>query len=585
MITVKCPKCAEMVEVDEERRAGRGKLRLACKQCGTRFAMRINRPSLKVEGDAVAAAQVEEVASEERKPRRAPRRKDAHRPAEITDPSPTPGDERTQISYSSATEGPDVPVYPSAGSGSGGDAPDSGDGEDVVVGDSGDDDSAASGHPGEVEVNAGDTAETPAVPELEGEGDGEEPRDGVDAAAGAVDTEGGEDGEDGEEEPQGEPQPIVDDPHAVVIEDVTPGAGLDPLREVLRETAPFLAEPHRLGDVGRKMPNVITNLTAEQTEAIKAELGKVPALFSAGHEREVLVGQLLPYRVGPEDPTPDPADPSIKEVRQPRPRHRFEAEITFPEEEASLSHYRGRVVADDVLEMPGDSDVEEDSESFEFHISEDDDGREDIGPDSGDSEPSPADFSVEQEAVTVPDAGPAGGLGEVPSGDGELGEPLQELAPAPEIPDPEPEPSEVFPPILGEPGDLGGPDTPRSLPEASHPDPAEISRAPAEAPQTQVPPKILVSNLQEVPGHEVEVLGMVTHQFARKGGGEDAEARRRVRTFGGRYRRALEDLARQANDMGGDTVIGVEVLVQPTGEGDGMVWVLVQGTACRRSRI
>ena len=580
MITVKCPKCAEMVEVDEERRAGRGKLRLACKQCGTRFAMRINRPSLKVEGDAVAAPEVKEAASEERKPRRAPRRKDTDRPAEITDPSPDPSDDRTQISYASATEGSEAPVYSAGGSDSGDGGSDSGDGEGVVVGDPGGDGSEASGYPGEDEVDVGDTAETPALSEPDGEDDAENPGDGVTDDAGAAD------GEEAEEEDPGVPQPIVDDPHAVVIEDVTPGADLDPLREVLRETAPFLAEPHRLGDVGRKMPNVITNLTGEQTEAIKVELGKVPALFSAGHEREVLVGQLLPYRVGPDDPTPDPEEPSIKEVRQPRPRHRFEAEITFPDEEASLSHYQGRVVADDVLEMPGDSDVEEDSESFEFRISEDDeDGRAELGPIPSDGEPSPEEYSDEQEAPAEPEADPADELGEVASGAGELGEPLQALAAPPETPDPEPEPSEALAPVLGDPGDLGGPDTPRSLPEASIPDRAEISRAPVEAPPTQVPPKILVSNLREVPGHDVEVLGMVTHQFARKGGGEDAEARRRVRTFGGRYRRALEDLARQANDMGGDTVIGVEVLFQPTGEGDGVVWVLVQGTACRRSRI
>jgi hypothetical protein len=85
VITVKCPKCAEIVEVDENRRAGRGKLRLACKQCGTRFAMRLNRPSLKVAGDAAASGEAAAPESERKAPRRKPLRTNAKRPDEITD--------------------------------------------------------------------------------------------------------------------------------------------------------------------------------------------------------------------------------------------------------------------------------------------------------------------------------------------------------------------------------------------------------------------------------------------------------------------------------------------------------------------
>lgn len=94
---------------------------------------------------------------------------------------------------------------------------------------------------------------------------------------------------------------------------------------------------------------------------------------------------------------------------------------------------------------------------------------------------------------------------------------------------------------------------------------------------------VVVTNLFELPGHHIEPIGMVTHHFCRPGGGKHKEARKRVRAFGIRYRRGLEEMAKQARQMGGDTVIGVEVILQPTGPAEApIMWVLIQGTVGRR---
>ena len=93
--------------------------------------------------------------------------------------------------------------------------------------------------------------------------------------------------------------------------------------------------------------------------------------------------------------------------------------------------------------------------------------------------------------------------------------------------------------------------------------------------------RVVVTNLSHLQGFRSEPVGMVTHHFCRQGGGDGREARKRVRAFGDRYRKALKNLARQAREVGADTVLGVEVILQPTG-GDDTVWVLIQGTAVRR---
>ena len=94
---------------------------------------------------------------------------------------------------------------------------------------------------------------------------------------------------------------------------------------------------------------------------------------------------------------------------------------------------------------------------------------------------------------------------------------------------------------------------------------------------------VLVSNLDSIAGHDLEPLGMVTHHFCRRGGGDRVLARKRVRAFGARYRKGLDELGRQAQALGADTVIGVEAIMQTTGPADDpIVWVLMQGTAAKR---
>ncbi len=97
--------------------------------------------------------------------------------------------------------------------------------------------------------------------------------------------------------------------------------------------------------------------------------------------------------------------------------------------------------------------------------------------------------------------------------------------------------------------------------------------------------RMVVTNLPSITGYRIEPLGMVAHHFCRPSGGEGKEARRRVRAFGDRYRKALELLGAQARQLGADTVLGVQVTIVPTGPDGSSVWVLVQGTAARRHHL
>lgn len=54
MNDVTCPNCKASVNVDHGRKAGRGQLRLACEACGHRFAVRIQKKDLRLEGDAAS---------------------------------------------------------------------------------------------------------------------------------------------------------------------------------------------------------------------------------------------------------------------------------------------------------------------------------------------------------------------------------------------------------------------------------------------------------------------------------------------------------------------------------------------------
>lgn len=119
--------------------------------------------------------------------------------------------------------------------------------------------------------------------------------------------------------------------------------------------------------------------------------------------------------------------------------------------------------------------------------------------------------------------------------------------------------------------------------------PPKATRAPARARSRKLVvaepsgSQVLVSNLDSIPGHDLELLGMVTHHFCRRGGGDRVLARKRVRAFGLRYRRGLNELGRQAKALGADTVIGVEAVMESTGPADNpIVWVLLQGTAAKR---
>lgn len=97
------------------------------------------------------------------------------------------------------------------------------------------------------------------------------------------------------------------------------------------------------------------------------------------------------------------------------------------------------------------------------------------------------------------------------------------------------------------------------------------------------PSRMVISNLADLDGYRIEPLGMVTHAFCRKAGGEGIEAKKRIHAFGTRYRKALADLAEQAQALGGNTVLGIEIQMQPTGLPETpVVWVVVQGTAAVR---
>jgi predicted Zn finger-like uncharacterized protein len=52
MNDITCPNCEATVNVDHGRKAGRGQLRLACESCGHRFAVRVQKKDLRLEGDA-----------------------------------------------------------------------------------------------------------------------------------------------------------------------------------------------------------------------------------------------------------------------------------------------------------------------------------------------------------------------------------------------------------------------------------------------------------------------------------------------------------------------------------------------------
>jgi len=234
-----------------------------------------------------------------------------------------------------------------------------------------------------------------------------------------------------------------------------------------------------------------------------------------------------------------------------------DGEVALPGDPDEESHTGGfEDLADGEVALPGDPDddtgsLDEEDESVVLHIS--------VGDEDESVVPPPDEPGADEEPL-ADDAGATGMSMEMEV-------PIARRVPAalPEIP-----PDAVAEPSMS-------------------PDPLESSIVPPAGAGGTDPDRnplkdVVVSNLPSLPASTFEPMGMVTHHFCRLGGGDKTQARRRVRAFGARYRRALEELARNALEMGADTVLGVEVTLQPTGPADEpIVWILVQGTAGRRT--
>ena len=226
-------------------------------------------------------------------------------------------------------------------------------------------------------------------------------------------------------------------------------------------------------------------------------------------------------------------------------------------------------LADAEIELPGDPDEESvDPRSIDMEI-------------SGDDEIS-FEAEAEAEAVDVSDQH----------------EPVPEPEPEPEPepdPDPDPDPEATVDDPPADAGAMGmsmeyespitqAPRVAAEPPKAAAP-PGPPPKADSGRSRSKVLEDVVVTNLASVAGYQIEPIGMVTHHFCRQGGGGGDEARKRVRAFGIRYRRGLEALAEQAQKLGANAVLGVEIIVQPTdGTDDPVVWVLVQGTAAHLTR-
>ncbi len=217
-------------------------------------------------------------------------------------------------------------------------------------------------------------------------------------------------------------------------------------------------------------------------------------------------------------------------------------------------------------------------------------------PDEESMEPQSVDLSISDE---VPPQVPDEAVEAIPTPPPDP-PPPPEPTPPPEPADEPPSPGEAKPVDAGAMGmsvELEAPMAAGPKAEENTPPPSlspdsepEVPAAPTKkrrrkSSRRKVTDEIVVTNLSSVPGYRVEPLGMVTHHFCRQGGGEQDEARKRVRAFGIRYRRGLEALAEQAKKLDANAVVGVEVTIQPTdGTNDPVIWILIQGTAARLIR-
>jgi len=263
-----------------------------------------------------------------------------------------------------------------------------------------------------------------------------------------------------------------------------------------------------------------------------------------------------------------------------------DAEVALPgdpDDESTPMDFEDLAEAE--LALPGDPDEEEPSapppepEAGDAAPAEDAEEEESVVYQiSVDGEPSVDAVAAEPEDDGADRAGGMSMEMSAPSPLAKAGAAEKEAAPAPEAAAEQP------------------PAEPADEPEAGDEPGADEPATPAEFSQTPLPPspvklvvpsgtqsEVLVSNLDRIPGHELELLGMVTHHFCRRGGGDRVRARKRMRAFGARYRRGLTELGRQASELGADAVVGVEANMLTTGPPDEpIIWVLLQGTAAKR---
>ena len=331
------------------------------------------------------------------------------------------------------------------------------------------------------------------------------------------------------------------DSYAVVIENLAAGKAPAGLNEVLLTLPEFQEHPNKLSDLAHRVPYVISGLTEGQAGAVEAELKKAVALFSAGPEREVLVGPLRAYRTRPGAERDNGGGAPVSAAEVPAADDRFGL---------------GNELSEGELEMPGDPDEED---SVAFQIDEGDGGDEAdeslvVGAEGGEAEEAVDSSRLSDAAESDESLVAAEAVGRADSADGESAFGMS---------------IEMEVPMRKNPGRASG----------------DWSDA-NQSRDGDAPTRMVVTNLPDLDGFRLEPLGLVTHTFCRKGGGEGIEAKKRVHAFGNRYRKGLADLAEQAQALGGNTVLGVEIQLMPTGTADStIVWIVVQGTAARRTEL
>ncbi len=337
-------------------------------------------------------------------------------------------------------------------------------------------------------------------------------------------------------------------PYAIVIEKLSKQGDRTQLNKLLLKTSRFKGKPAKLKKIDTMMPVALVGLTEKLAGAIEAELVPLVSLYSVGLEKDILQGPLAKLRS-----TMDPADDDDIEEDTLDTGDSDDSDSIPPAVGSSM--FESFDLSEGEVALPGDPDDEEDSDFMEF--------------------------SAEEVVNEAP-----GGLSVKPDISAEL-----EVEEVPQYESPGHSAKDS----------LGGPDAEDSSKDGASGMSMELevpnfaskrdgkaadssstsSRRSSRSSRKKKKLRVVVTNLSHLQGFRSEPVGMVTHHFCRQGGGDGREARKRVRAFGDRYRKALKNLARQAREVGADTVLGVEVILQPTG-GDDTVWVLIQGTAVRR---